>query len=286
MRKFLLKIILLVTFFCCSCLVVSAQSKTTIESPFYLGLKGGANVSHVMVLEQFQIFSSIGDVDASSKEYNKIYQNWGYQYGFVGLYKLSDRINLIFEPTFAHYRFGYSTENIWVDTENEGVSRSSEQEHNNNLHYLELPLLLQFTKDISPVKPYFLVGGYYGRLLGAEKLMHVTEITTIDEQDFTTSSEDQHLFYNDQYIKSRLAAVAEIGAIYDLENLQLMLGVGYHYSFNNISREDARYSNQLITGSSYDVNDNMLLNSVVLNLRVLFPLNKPSSLAKSLKCKQ
>lgn len=265
--------------------LVSAQSNNSdIVNSFYLGLKGGANLSHVMVIDQYQIFSSIGEVEAGEKEYDKIYQNLGYQYGFVGLYTLNDKMNLIFEPTFAHYRFGYSGSNTWVDTDNENITRSSSQEHKQHLQYLELPLLLQVYKDMTPLKPYVMVGGYYGLLLGAEKLMHITEVTTIDSQDFTTSSEDQRLFYNDQYIKSRIAAVGEIGAIYDFNDLQIMFGIGYHFSFNNITNENARYSNQLITGSSYDINDNIKLNSINLNIRIFLPLNKPSNLINSLTC--
>ena len=264
--------------------LASAQSNNGFVNSFYLGLKGGANLSHVLVLDQYQIFSSIGQVEAGSKEYDKIYQNLGYQYGIVGLYTINDKMNLIFEPTFAHYRFGYSGSNTWIDTDNEGMARTSSQEHKQHLRYLELPLLLQIYRDMAPLKPYVIAGGYYGLLMGAEKLMHISEVTTINDQDFTTSSEDQRLFYNDQYIKSRLAAVAEIGAIYDFNNLQIMFGIGYHFSFNNITNENARYSNQMITGSSYDINDNIRLNSLNLNVRIFLPLNKPSNLIKSLTC--
>ena len=114
--------------------------------------------------------------------------------------------------------------------------------------------------------------------------MHIDEITTINDQDFTTSSEDQRLFYNDQYIKSRLAAVAEVGAIYNFNDLQIMFGIGYHYNFNNVTNENNRYSNQLITGSSYDINDNIRLHALNFNVRIILPLNKPSNLINSLTC--
>lgn len=284
--KYKSKLAVLITFLFGIGNIVSAQSKNGLESPFYLGLKGGVNFSHVMVLSQYQIFTSLTDEVAGTKDYNKIYQNLGYQYGFIGLYRLNEKMSIIFEPTFAHYKFGYENNTTWQDTDDESIARSSNQTHNQHLQYLELPLLFQVIKDMTPVKPYALVGGYYGRLLGAEKILHTDEITTIDDQDFTTSSEDQHLFFNDQYIKSRLTAVAEIGIIYPLNDLEIMFGIGYHYSFNNITSENARYSNQLITGTSYDINDNIRLNSVNINLRILFPINKPSNLIKSLKCKQ
>ena len=262
-----------------------ALPKNRLESPFSVGLKGGANLSHIMVLEDFEIFTNLSEDNSPPKEYNKLYRNIGYQYGFVGLYSLSDKFNLIFEPTFTHYIFRYSREIIWQDTDNESFSRSSNQTHKQNLHYIEFPLVLQYYYNATPLKPYLMIGGYYGYLIGAEKILTVREYTNIEDQSFNTSTDHQHVYVNDQYVRSRIAALAEIGAIYDLTALQIMFGFSYNYSFNNISRENQRYSNQLITGSSYDINDNLRLNSIHFNVRLLFPINKPSNLIKSLKCK-
>jgi hypothetical protein len=272
-----------VVLFCITHVLAIGGTNNNFENKFYLGLKGGINLSHVKVLDQYQIFSNIGDEEPGEKEYNSIWKNLGYQYGFIGLYHLSEKINLIFEPTFTNYIFGYSSSNTWQDNEN--FSQTSSQNHKHNLRYFELPVLLQFYHDLTPLKPYFLVGGYYGYLLGAEKIIDIEEYTTIDGQNFNTSSEYQHVFFNEQYIKSRLAAIIGIGAIYDLTALQLMFEFSYHYSFNNITRENARFSNQLVTGSAYDINDNINLNAIEFNIRLLFPINKPSNLLKSLKCK-
>lgn len=263
--------------------LITGKTNNSLESKFIIGLKGGINASHVMVLEQFRVFSSLNGEETGEKDYNSIWKNLGYQYGFVGLYRLHDKINLIFEPTFTNYIFGYSTSTEWV--ENESFTRTSSQSHTHNLRYLEFPVLFQFYQDITPLKPYLLIGGYYGYLLGAEKIMDIEENTIIDGQSFNTSSEHQHVFFNNQYIRSRLAAMVEIGAIYDLTVFQLMFGFSYHYCFNNITRENSRFSNQLITGSAYDINDNIRLNTFAFNVRILFPLNKPSNLLKSLKCK-
>jgi opacity protein-like surface antigen len=260
-------------------------AKNKLESPFVIGLKGGANLSHVMVLRSFEIFTSLGGEESPPKVYNPFYSNPGYQYGFVGLYSLTDNLNLIFEPTFTHYLFTYTRDISWQDSENTGFSRTSSQTHKQNIHYIEFPLVLQYYFDLTPLKPYILAGGYYGYLTGAEKILSVEEYTTIDNQNFNTSEQQQHLYVNDQYIRSRIAILAEIGAIYDLTALRIMFGISYNYSFNNISRENERYANQLVTGVSYDVNDNLKLNSLHLNVRVLFPINKPSNLIKSLKCK-
>ena len=67
----------------------------------------------------------------------------------------------------------------------------------------------------------------------AEKIMEIEEFTAIDGQSFSTSSEYQHVFFNEQYIKSRFAALVGTGVIYDLTALQLMFGISYYYNFNN-----------------------------------------------------
>ena len=136
----------------------SAQSKNGLQSPFYLGLKGGANFSHLLVLNQYQVFTSLTDEIAGTKDYNKFYQNLGYQYGFIGLYRLNEKMNIIFEPTFSHYRFGYQNNTIWQDSDNESVARSSNQTHNHHLQYLELPLLVQVIKDMSKILPSLALG--------------------------------------------------------------------------------------------------------------------------------
>ena len=260
-----------------------AGQKNNPESKFLIGLKGGLNLSQQIILEQFQVFSNLSEDDAGAKEYNTIWKNLGIQYGFVGLYRLHKKLNLIIEPTFSNYKYGYKSITEWQD--NSGTILTSSQNHTQNLHYFELPIIIQYFFDQRPVKPYFLIGGYYGYLLGAEKVINIDEYISINGQRFKTASEHQHVYFNDQYIKSRFAGIAGTGAIYDLTAMQLMFGVSYHFSLNNISRENARFSNQLITGSAYDINDNIRLNTIEFNLRILFPINKPSSLFKSLKCK-
>lgn len=255
-----------------------------LESRFLVGFKGGANVSHVGILQQYQIFSSLSSEELAQKEYYPIYRNLGYNYGFVGVYRLNNFINILIEPTFSHYTYGYEYNLEWTDAINTGFSRLTEQNHLQRLRYVEFPLNVQFYRDYSPIKPYVIVGAYYGNLLGAEKILDIDEYTVVDENRFQTTSNNHHAFFNEQYIKTRIAVNGGIGGIMDFTALLLMFDLTYHYNFNNITRENARFANQQLSGIAYDVNDDVRLNNLVFTLKVLFPLNKPSNLIKSLKC--
>ena len=115
------------------------QKQKKLESPFMLGMKGGINFSHPGVINNFQLFTSIGTEPASEKDYALPFRNFGYQYGFVGLYNLNDRLNVLFEPTFSHYKFVYSKTQIWEEGGNSTLVLTREQEHAPRLRYVEIP---------------------------------------------------------------------------------------------------------------------------------------------------
>ncbi len=259
--------------------------KNNLDNAFLIGLKGGINFSNPRISKTYGIFHSLNsETVPPGKDYNTIWKNLGFQYGFTGLYRLTDDMNLLFEPTFGHYKYGYSSTLDWVDGENAESSQSSETNHVQKLRYIEIPLFFQYLYDIDPIAPYAIVGGAYGYMIGSEKFAETHNYTTVGSSRIQTSENEQLTSYNDQFIRTRLHAYAGIGARYELSSIIFMLEAGYQWSFHNISHESSRFSNQQILGSTYDINDDISLDALSLNLRVLFPLNKKSSFLKTFNC--
>ncbi|MCG8698109.1 MAG: PorT family protein, partial [Bacteroidales bacterium] len=260
------------------------QKQKKLESPFMLGMKGGINFSHPGIMNSYQLFTSIGDEPTEPKDYALPFRNFGYQYGFVGLYKLNDRLNILLEPTFSHYKFVYTTTQIWQEGNGTPLILTREQEHAQKLRYVEIPLSVQISMDRSPWNPYAVFGATYGYLLGAEKLQEISEFTEFEGVQSTTTTQESRTFTSDQFIRSRISVKGGIGISYHLPWAQIMFDITYHYNFHNITNETNRHGNQTISGSSYDVDDDIKLNAYAANISVVFPFLKESNLVKSLKC--
>jgi len=67
------------------------------------------------------------------------------------------------------------------------------------------------------------------------------------------------------------------GVFYEFTLFRLAVDFTYWYGLNNIVNETRRFENQTISGSTYDISDDIKLHHLVMNFSILFPINKPTN---------
>jgi hypothetical protein len=231
------KSILLVIGFTLSTLSISAQRGSFLDH-LRIGFGGGANSSHVVVQESYNIFE-----DLTGNTYNNGYtgmlQNIGNQY-FVQVEWFNDYIILALKPGTYTYRFSKFNEVIFNQ-------ETIEQEVPYLLRYISVPLEARYRFDLNRFRPYAGISVAYSHLLGS----------------FDAT--------NQTFIRPKFTAGAVAGTYIDLRYVILDLNVGYHMGLHNITSKSNRFETG--NGSTF-AQDDILLNDLQISLSVLFSLQK------------
>jgi len=242
----------------------------------FVGFHGGVNFTNPSIITSYNLITSIDGEQGSERTYEPFFSNFGHQLGFSLFLQFKDHFLVGFLPEIGKYSYGYSSSMEFFDSQ--GVLASTyNNESKINLNYITFPLLIQYQilkdKDWSP---YLFAGGSYGLLRSAQHNVASTTILEteggpIEFYDPSTSNSST------EFIKSKWNAFGGIGAFYDFTQFRLGLDVSYWFGLHNIVNESNRYNNQAVSGSTYDIADDVRLNHLVMNLSVLFPINKKTN---------
>ena len=247
----------------------------------YIGIHGGINFSQPQILASYNIITLLNGEELESKQYNSLLQNVGNQLGVSFILEITDKISVGIMPQIAKYVYGYSSSMDFFS--NDGILVSTtENTSRQRLNYINFPVFLQYSITKGDFSPYLIAGFSYGYQRSAQHEVETNTTIYTEGEDliFSQTTTDS---YSSSFIHTKLNAFGGIGIRYNLTLFRLALDITYWYGLNNISHETNRFQNQTISGSTYDISDDIKLHHVVLNFSLLFPLNKPSNRG-SLEC--
>lgn len=236
-----------------------------------IGVHGGINFSSPRILGTQEMITLLNGEELPEREYNQLFQNFGHQLGFSIFVTLNDYLSVGLLPQMARYRYGYNTSLEFFDTGGTLIS-TTETESVQHLNYINIPLVFQYKMRKAAFSPYLFGGASYGILRDARPdVVTATTGALLVESSFTNSS-------TGEFITSKISILGGVGGSYNLTNVIIALDVSYWIGIHNIVNESGRYANQTVSGSTYDIPDDMKLDHLVLNLSILFPINKVKKL--------
>jgi hypothetical protein len=253
---------------------LNAQVEKKKLPDMYIGFSGGINFTQSVTNESFGIPSIIDNSGTNNykKDYQSLFSNFGNQFHFEIWYPLSNIFHIGLCPGIGTYQYNYKTSAQWTDGLT-AVSTVQEVKHNQKLRYFEIPVIFRYVLRFEKISPFLQIGGSYNILMNAQKQAQstITQKSTNTEYNLNSTSIGGDV--SSSFIKSKFTVLGGIGAFFDIKIAVISLDVSYHLGLNNITNEKNRYSNPTFSGAYNDVQDNIVLNHIVFNLSVLFPLN-------------
>jgi hypothetical protein len=241
----------------------------------YIGIHGGINFTQPQILGSYDIITLLDGEAVQGSQYNSLFQNFGNQIGFSFLLEINDHISIGLMPQMARYSYGYSSSMDFFS--NDGtLASTTENTSKQRLNYLNFPLFIQYTIRHADFSPYLIAGFSYGYLRNAQHDV-VTNTTIYANEEELVFSQPTSDNYSSEFIRSKLSILGGVGAYYDLTQFRLAADITYWYGLNNISHETNRFQNQTISGSTYDISDDIKLHHLILNVSLLFPINKQTN---------
>lgn len=278
-------------FFCCLmllCLCTKAnaqrkfkrpnakKSRVTNNDPFlrtqwWLGVKGGINLTQAVPGERFTAFSSTTQV--TNERYQKEYDDFSKVGGQAGLEITFFHRGFSFslQPNFRKQRFVYSNDFEWFDPENAQNTLTLQYVQDHKLDFIEIPLIVKYDILQSNIRPYVFVGGYYAALINANKALSITGTDRASGSPNEFQGDEIIIGADDLFIRSSLGILGGIGASADFGNIRFNLDVGYRLGLTNITDVRNRFTENRLAGVG-DALDDLKLRNISINFGVLFPL--------------
>lgn len=257
------------------------EDEKFLEKQWWLGLKGGANLSTVTVDKTYSIISPTNyEPSTIGKKYDN-YKLVGSQVALeVSFY--FKRFLISFQPTYQTSRFVYSNTFEWSsDTEQSNhVQLNYKQEQSVN-HAL-LPLIIKYDIYGSRLRPYVQAGVFTAILLDATKTVTASGIDNAAGGENEFKSEPINVGAKDLFARYHWGLMGGVGVNYNLGNhVRLNLDVMYRYGMSNISSTENRYSNDRLAGVG-DAMDDLTLDNISVSIGCMFPLRFLQSTLKTL----
>jgi len=245
---------------------------------FKVGVKGGVNFTAVIPLERFSVLQPVQGNDAASgeKDYAAFYRNLGYQYGFMGMLQIGKALSLSLEPTFSNYTLKYEAASTWMDASNPADRIVITTNYADKLRYFEIPLVLRYQLGRQQISPYLTAGFSYGMLTGAAGNVASSTVQYINNIEVPVENSTYEGDISGNFITTRLVAFPGAGVMVGFSFATLFVEADYYFTLHNVIDESSRYSNQQSVGGYYDVPDNLRPNNLVINLGILFNINRVS----------
>lgn len=240
-----------------------------LDQQWWIGLRGGVNLTEAVPDTRFSAFSGI---NADSEPADKSYSSFNEPGVWAGLEVTYfwRFISISLQPNFRNQRFSYTNSYEWTQDETtNSLTLNYNQEQ--DLNYLEIPLLIKWEFMDANWKPFVQFGAYYARLLDATKSV---EVTGIDQASGGTSNFEQENFSigaNELFINSSWGLVGGLGVNHDIGNIRLTFDITYRYGINNITDVSNRFSDNRLAGVG-DALDDLTLRNIAASFGVLFPM--------------
>jgi len=227
---------------------------------FTMGIKGGVNFSLIIPLTGNSVFSGSGST--YDKEYNPLYQNVGYQLGFVVRYSITRDIKISIQPSMNDYAFKYSNEYDWQGTTN----LTYLVEHHQNMRFFEIPLIVGYYFKAQKWQPFFQAGGYYARLMNSNSYADVTETSDTQVLTYSTTVNSNGIYKVNQF-----GILGGGGIRYAAGRTMISFEANYRFLLSKLSSTSSLYGNNQVTGN-YDITDDLLFNNIALSISITVPL--------------
>ena len=241
----------------------------------YIGIHGGVNFTQPQIMETYTIVTLISGEELQGKQYDPIFRNFGHQIGITFALEINDHFSVGLMPQIAAYSYGYSSL-IDFFTNDGSQASTAENISEYELNYINFPVYIQYIIREAAFSPYLTAGFSYGYLRNVQHQV-VTNTTIYAEEENLVFSQLNSNNYSTGFIHSKMNLFGGIGVFYEFTLFRLAVDFTYWYGLNNIVNETRRFENQTISGSTYDISDDIKLHHLVMNFSILFPINKPTN---------
>lgn len=255
-----------------------------LEKQWWLGLKGGANLTKVNVEKSY---SAIAPTNYDYSNIAKRYTNFdlvGSQITLEATFYFKG-FSLSFQPTYQHARFVYSNTYAWSSDieETNQVELNFEQEQ--KVDHAILPLVVKYDITGNKLRPYVQIGVYTAMLINANKSVTITGTDHAAGGANEFKEESIIIGARDLFAKNHWGIMGGAGLNYNLgNNVRLNIDVLYRHGMSNIVSTDNRYGSDRLSGVG-DVMDDLTMDNLSFSAGCLFPLRFLSSGFKTLDLK-
>ncbi|HZY80919.1 MAG TPA: outer membrane beta-barrel protein [Cyclobacteriaceae bacterium] len=247
-----------------------------LNKQFWLGFKAGVNLTDPVVQARYAVLSpnnyNPGTTEKIYQSFNSIGQQATVEVTFY--YK---GISISAQPTYRSSKFIYTNNYSWAAT---GANLTLQYQHEQQLDFVDLPLLLKYEFTENKLRPYLQAGIYYSILMNATKGVTVRGTDNASGGTATFSNEPVVVGAKDLFANN-WGLAGGVGLNYNLGNVRLVLDVTYYKGMSNIANVENRYSNDRLGGIG-DTQDDLKTNNLLFSVGCLFPMRFLSNNYKSL----
>ncbi len=252
-----------------------------------LGIKGGVNLSDVIPTQPYQVITPL-DLSSnltSHKTYDESYTGLGNHIGLTAGFAVMPQLVIGLEPGYATYKFGYQNSYEWQQFEDQQKMVEVDLDVDQVISYLDIPLYFKYHLKTGPLKPFILVGGYYGFRTNADKNISSTIGDSAAGGSGELVTSEQRIGVDDLFIRSSAGLMGGAGVSLDLGGspadpsggtdlgtVRFLAGVNYRHGLHNIVDVKNRFEDSILTSGYYDVTDDLELRSLEIYLGVQFTL--------------
>lgn len=250
-----------------------------LNKQFWLGFKGGANLTKASVQEAYSVIVPPPGAIVSGKKY-KNFNLVGSQASLeVTFYTKGFSISL--QPTYMHTRFEYSNDYEWIDSNNPDNRLLLQYNQEQQMDRAEIPLIVKYDMAGRTLRPFVQGGVFYSRLLNANKSVQVkgTDYASGGTNEFT--GEPVLVGAEDLFAKNYWGLLAGAGVNYNLGNVRLTVDATYRIGMSLANSTENRYKNDRLAGVG-DAMDDIKLNNLIFSFGCLFPMRYLASSFKTL----
>ncbi len=254
------------------------QKNVFLEKQFWLGFKGGINLSQADPVKRYSVMSATNYPSSNlNKTYNS-FQDVGSQATVEITFQFRN-LSVSTQPTYSHNVFTYSNQFEWINTQDPSQSLTQKYSQSQSLDYVTLPLIVKYDLVGNSLRGYVHGGIYYSLLTNALKTVTVSGVDLASGSANTLSSQPLIVGTKDLFT-NYWGLMGGIGGNYQMGNVKLVLDATYMHGMSNITNVKNRYSNDQLAGIG-DAQDDMKLNTIVISAGVVFPMRFLSSNFKS-----
>jgi hypothetical protein len=256
------------------------KNDSFLSKQWWLGLKVGPNLSNVAVETPYSVVSptdyNVADV---AKQYER-FKSAGIQVTFEATFYLKG-FSITAQPTYRMNRFAYENDFEWSDAEKPENRLELNYRQEQNVAYLDWPLLAKYEFPSASFKPYLQLGIYSSMLLDATKRVDVSGVDHASGGTNNFQNEPIIIGATDLFARYHWGFTGGAGLYYPIGNIRLNLDLMYRYGMSNIASTEHRYGSDRLSGVG-DSLDDMNLRSLSLSVGCLFPLRFLGSGFKSM----
>lgn len=246
------------------------KDDTFLDTQWWLGFKGGVNLSEAEPGDRFSAFSPINYSDEDNQKTYSSFEGLAGQAGIeITFYHKGFSFSL--QPNYRRQRFSYFNNLLWEDANNAGSRLELRYDQDHQLDYIEIPLFIKYDFTKTKLRPFIQVGAYYATLVSANKSLQISGADFASGAVGPFQNEEVIVGAEDLFIDSSVGVAGGVGLSYDVLNVRVIFDATYRYGLNNVTDVANRFSENQLSGIG-DALDDIELRNVSLNLGILFPL--------------